>query len=50
MCMETTVAHTEHDFEQWMEEAGFAPEDRFAALEKFAHKFNYTVDELEEAW
>lgn len=42
------MMHTLHDFEEWMEENGF--EDTFAALEKFADKHNYTVEELEEAW
>jgi len=41
------------EFEEWAWDNGYDLEfanERFAALEKFAHEHNYTVDELEEAW
>jgi hypothetical protein len=46
--METDLLHTEQDFEEWMEENGFDPSWRRAALEKFAIVKNYTMEELED--
>lgn len=45
--------HSLMDFEDFALENGYdleRVEERFAALERFAHIHNYTVDELEEAW
>lgn len=41
---------TQTDFEDFMEEMGFGPDEIFRAMEMFVHRRNLTVDELENNW